>query len=62
MDIGALDANGTAIAVEKRWLRSGEAEVTLSLDRPPVTAGIDPLNKLVDRRPDDNVIRAVHEE
>ena len=62
MDVGALDANGTAIAIEKRWIRSNETEVTLVMDRPPVTAGIDPLNKLIDRRPDDNVIRAVRQE
>jgi ABC-2 type transport system permease protein len=61
IDVGALDANGTAIAIEKRWIRSNETEVTLLMDRAPVTAGIDPLNKLVDRRPDDNVIRAVQE-
>jgi ABC-2 type transport system permease protein len=62
IDIGALDANGTAIAIEKRWIRSNETEVTLLTDRPPVTAGIDPLNKLIDRRPDDNVIRAIRQE
>jgi ABC-2 type transport system permease protein len=59
IDVGALDANGTAIVIEKRWIRSNETEVTLLMDRPPVTAGIDPVNKLIDRRPDDNVIRAV---
>ncbi|MBA2458275.1 MAG: hypothetical protein H0V43_04860 [Gemmatimonadales bacterium] len=42
-----------------RWVNSNQAEVTLLMDRPPVTAGFDPLNKLVDRRPDDNVVRAV---
>jgi ABC-2 type transport system permease protein len=62
IDVGALDANGTAIAIEKRWIRSNETEVTLLMDRAPVTAGIDPLNQLVDRRPDDNVIRAVRQE
>jgi ABC-2 type transport system permease protein len=62
IDVGALDANGTAIAIEKRWIRSSETEVTLVMNQPPVTAGIDPLNKLVDRKPDDNVIRAVRQE
>ena len=62
IDVGALDANGTAIALEKRWFRSNETEVTLVMDRPPVTAGIDPMNKLVDRRPEDNVIPAVRQD
>jgi ABC-2 type transport system permease protein len=61
IDLGALDANGTAITIEKRWIRSKETEVTLLMDRPPVTAGIDPLNKLVDGRPDDNVVPAVRQ-
>ena len=62
IDVGALDANGTAIAIEKRWIRSNQTELTFLTERPPVTAGIDPLNKLIDRKPDDNVIRAVREE
>jgi ABC-2 type transport system permease protein len=59
IDVGALDAKGAAIAIEKRWIRSNETEVTLLVSQPPATAGIDPLNKLLDRRPDDNVILAV---
>jgi ABC-2 type transport system permease protein len=62
IDVGGLDANGAAIAIEKRWIKSNETEVTLLMDQPPATAGIDPLNKLVDRNPDDNVIRAVLQE
>ena len=62
IDVGALDANGTAIVIEKHWIRSNETEVTLLMDRLPVTAGIDPLNKLVDRRPDDNVIPVLRQE
>lgn len=48
IDIGALDANGTAIALERRRIDANQTEMTLYMDRPPVTAGIDPLNKLVD--------------
>ena len=27
----------------------------MTVDKPPVKAGIDPLNKLIDRKPRDNV-------
>jgi hypothetical protein len=49
------------VALEKRWIHEPEAQITLLLDAPPVRAGIDPLNKLVDRNPEDNVIAAVEE-
>jgi len=31
----------------------------LIVDQLPAQAGIDPLNKLIDRRPDDNLTRVV---
>jgi ABC-2 type transport system permease protein len=61
IEVGVVDADGVAVTLEKRWIREPEAELTLVLDAPPVRAGIDPLNKLVDRNPDDNVIPAEEE-
>jgi ABC-2 type transport system permease protein len=31
--------------------------LTLVVDKLPAKAGIDPLNKLIDRNPDDNVVK-----
>ncbi len=56
IDIGVIDANGDAIAVERRQIRSEESSFTMTVDKRPVKAGIDPLNKLIDRRPGDNAI------
>jgi ABC-2 type transport system permease protein len=61
IEVGVVDADGIAVTLEKRWIREPDSELTLLLDAPPVRAGIDPLNKLVDRNPDDNVIPAVEE-
>ena len=61
IEVGAVDEHGVGVTLEKRWIHEPEAEITLLLDAPPVRAGIDPLNKLVDRNPDDNVIAAVEE-
>ena len=56
IDIGVIDANGDAIAVEKKRIKGEEATFTMTVDKRPVKAGIDPLNKLIDRRPSDNTV------
>lgn len=65
MDIGAFtehpkdvkDGTSHIIAFERREIVSGSQEITLTLDRKPVFAGTDPYNKLIDRRPENNVRR-----
>jgi ABC-2 type transport system permease protein len=61
IEVGVVEEDGVAVTLEKHWFRSSDQEFTLLLDAPPIKARIDPLNKLVDRNPDDNVIRAVEE-
>jgi aminopeptidase N len=61
VEVGVVDENGAAVALEKRWIRDAETELTMIVDAPPVLAGVDPLGKLIDRNPDDNVVRAAHE-
>ncbi len=56
IDVGALDADGQPLALTRVRLKSGEQEYSLHVDRLPAKAGIDPLNKLIDRTPDDNAI------
>ncbi len=56
VDIGALDAKGEPAYIEQLRLASGQSKLTLILDELPAKVGIDPLNKLIDRDPDDNVI------
>ncbi len=41
--------------IEKFKLKPGEHTITLMVDKQPNKAGIDPYNKLIDRRPDDNI-------
>jgi ABC-2 type transport system permease protein len=62
IEVGAVDENGVAVSLEKHWIESSETELTLLVDSAPVKAGIDPLNKLIDREPEDNVMRAVEEQ
>jgi ABC-2 type transport system permease protein len=56
IDIGALDEEGAPIFVEKRKIDREETEFVFIIHKPPFKAGIDPLNKLIDRRPKDNLI------
>ncbi|MEO6363668.1 MAG: M1 family aminopeptidase, partial [Caldimonas sp.] len=56
IDIGVVDAKGDAIAVERRKITAEETSFTMVVDKRPAKAGIDPLNKLIDRKPGDNTI------
>ncbi|WP_420582725.1 ABC transporter permease/M1 family aminopeptidase [Reichenbachiella sp.] len=47
------------IYLKKHKVTAGEASLKIMLDEEPVKAGIDPINKLIDRNPDDNVKSAV---
>ena len=61
IDIGVVDDKGEPIAIERRRITQEETSFTLDVDRRPVKADIDPLNKLIDRRLDDNTIAVVFE-
>ncbi|HEY1272497.1 MAG TPA: M1 family aminopeptidase, partial [Terriglobales bacterium] len=56
IDIGVLDSQGKYLYLQKHKIDKPKTEVTLTVDRLPARAGIDPLDKLIDRGPDDNVI------
>lgn len=56
IEVGAVDEKGAPLFLEKRRLKSGESEQTFVVDKLPAKAGVDPLDKLVDRHPDDNLI------
>jgi aminopeptidase N len=55
IDVGAVDAEGKPLLLERRRLKAGEQTVTLLVPGKPAKAGVDPVNKLIDRKPDDNV-------
>ncbi|HTJ05735.1 MAG TPA: ABC transporter permease [Caldimonas sp.] len=57
VDLGALDAHGNVVAIEKRRVQSGENRITLAVAKGgAVRAGIDPLGKLIDRDDKDNLV------
>jgi ABC-type transport system involved in multi-copper enzyme maturation permease subunit len=56
MDVGVQDAKGDYLLLEKRRVKSGENRFTLVVAGEPAKAGIDPLNKLIDRDIGDNMV------
>jgi ABC-2 type transport system permease protein len=57
VDVGAVDEDGKALVIEREKVTTPTATFTFTVPVLPAKAGIDPLNKLIDRMPDDNVIK-----
>jgi aminopeptidase N len=55
IDIGVLDSKGEYLFLEKRLVESEKSQFVVTVDKHPAKAGIDPLNKLIDRAPDNNI-------
>jgi hypothetical protein len=56
VDIGVLGPDDKPIYLRKHRIRSGDATLVIEVAEKPVRAGIDPVVKLIDRRPDDNTV------
>lgn len=54
IEFGVLDLEGEPIQIERRLTSEDRVIVTMTVDREPGSAGIDPLKKLIDKRPADN--------
>jgi ABC-2 type transport system permease protein len=57
IDIGVDDKDRNPLLRQKHLLTGGEQSFTVIVDKEPAKAGIDPDNKLIDRKPDDNMLR-----
>ena len=64
-DIGVFDAepgkpgfaHKNVLSLRAVPLRSGVQRLTVTADKPPKFAGVDPYNKQIDRNSDDNAIK-----
>jgi len=54
IDVGVLDAKGNPLALERKRITQAESTYRFTVDAKPAKAGIDPLNKLIDRKSSDN--------
>jgi ABC-2 type transport system permease protein len=60
IDFGVDDKDGNALLRERRLVGSKNVTVTMIVGARPARAGIDPDNKLIDRKPADNMIDVEH--
>jgi ABC-2 type transport system permease protein len=56
IDIGVSDANGKFLYLQKRKIDQEKTDFTVTVDKMPANAGIDPVGELITRNPDDHVI------
>jgi hypothetical protein len=56
IEFGVDDKDGNPLLRERRLVTGRDQQVTLVLDKVPARAGIDPDNKLIDRKPADNMV------
>lgn len=59
IDVGIYDQNGHLQYLQKHRVTSGQNTFRIEVDQIPSKAGVDPLNKLIDRVPDGNLMDAV---
>jgi len=56
IEFGVDDADGKPLARERRLVQRPGVSVTMVVAGRPARAGIDPDNKLIDRKPADNLL------
>jgi aminopeptidase N len=56
IDIGVDDKDGNSLLRERKLINRKESTFSVVVSGRPAKAGIDPDNKLIDRKPDDNMI------
>jgi hypothetical protein len=54
IDIGVFGVDDEPLYFERHQLDDSATEITVTVDGKPVSAGIDPYHKLIDRHPEDN--------
>lgn len=58
IDVGLFDDKGEILYLQKHQFKSGENQIEIVIDKKPSKGGIDPINKLIDKISDDNLIQA----
>jgi len=56
VDIGVRGKDDSSLYLAKHRVPGGKSTISVEVDGLPLRAGIDPVNKLIDRRPDDNTV------
>jgi len=57
IDVGIQDNAGHYLYLQKQEIDRENEQFDLTVDKKPGKAGIDPLSKLIDRKPEDNIVK-----
>jgi len=57
IDVGIQDDAGHYLYLQKQEIDRENEQFELTVDKKPGKAGIDPLSKLIDRKPEDNIVK-----
>jgi ABC-type transport system involved in multi-copper enzyme maturation permease subunit len=55
-DVGVMDAKGDYLYLKKHNFTQGDNDIVIQVNKEPAKAGVDPLNYIIDRTPDDNIM------
>jgi ABC-2 type transport system permease protein len=56
VEIGVFAPSGESLSLKQHRIHTGKQTLSITVPREPARAGIDPRNKLIDQRRDDNVV------
>ena len=59
LDVGIFDDKGSTLYLEKHRVHSGENTFHIQVEKKPYKAGVDPINKLIDKDPKSHLIKIV---
>ena len=58
VDVGVFDKDGKIIYLQKHKVQSGKNVFQIIVDQMPDRAGVDPLNKLIDKNSNGHQVKA----
>ncbi len=59
IDIGIFDKEGNILYLEKHKIKSGKNIFHIQVDKKPYYAGVDPINKLIDKNSKNHLLKAI---
>lgn len=59
VDVGIFDKDGNILYLEKHKMKSGKNIFNIQVNKKPYKAGVDPINKLIDKNSKNHLVKAI---